>query len=184
MSRAAVLSAAGFRLRVVTLSRRRVLIYAALAVIVLLLVLVTVFNTGGTEDDTGEGPVSAPHMETTQRHQAPVSGPTWKTVGPIGVDFRCDWNPCEVGGLRPDPGRRGEASSQDGRQGKAKSYRTVLRHSPSRISLIYKGQTIGIPHGLIDRKEELEPVIQHSFGFTVAQPTALRSSRPESAPAR
>jgi hypothetical protein len=52
--------------------------------------------------------------------------------------------------------------------------KVVLTRARDRLSQAVRfparAQTIRIPDGAIDRKEEVEPVIQYSFGFNVKQP--------------
>ena len=98
------------------------------------------------------------------------AGPRWKTVGPIGVSFRCSFNPCVVGGSGRIRAVGVRLPPKKGGRAKAEWYRTVGRHAPSRMSLTYKGKTIRIPNGAIDRWEEVEPVIEYLFGFNVKQP--------------
>ena len=99
------------------------------------------------------------------------AGPTWKTVGPFGVGIRCDFNPCVVGGFATIRAVGVKLPPKVGGKGKAEWYTTLGRHSPTKISLTYKGQTVRIPDGAIDQMEEVEPLIQHRFGFNVKQPS-------------
>jgi hypothetical protein len=97
---------------------------------------------------------------------ASAAGPTWKTVGPFGVGIRCSFNPCVVGGFVTI---RAVGVKLPPKKGKIEWSSALARHYPTRISLTYKGRTIRIPDAAVDQMEEVEPVIQHRFGFNVRQ---------------